>query len=311
MFLYGTSSHFWQFACAEIITALGVTFASGAFEAWLVDTLKHEGNTTPLQKVFGRNEYWRQGSVLLGSLTGSLIAEYDMRVPWMIGGVGELLVAFFAARYMREVYFQKKSFALISGYKEMLRTANTSVRYGLQSPVIRYIMIVAALQTFVFMAPNMQWQIWFGESVPIKGWLGYVMAANMLFMMIGSRLAVKLLAKQRNEEWAIMINQAAMGVLLVCTVVIGNLWGLVPFLAHQVFRGFWNPLKEAYLHDHIESRDRATIVSFESVMYHMAGAAGLVVSGFLGKQYGILTTWILVGGFLSIGTVGVYWLRKK
>jgi predicted MFS family arabinose efflux permease len=137
------------------------------------------------------------------------------------------------------------------------------------------------------------------------------MAANMLFMMVGSRLAVKLLAKQRNEEWAIMINQAAMGVLLVCTVVIGNLWGLVPFLAHQVFRGFWNPLKEAYLHDHIESRDRATIVSFESVMYHMAGAAGLVVSGFLGKQYGILTTWILVGSFLSIGTIGVYWLRKK
>jgi MFS family permease len=98
MFLYGVSSHFWQFAYAEIITAIGVTFSSGAFEAWLVDTLKHEGNTTPLQKVFGRNEYWKQGSVLLGSLTGSLIAEYDMRVPWMIGGVGELLVAFFAVR---------------------------------------------------------------------------------------------------------------------------------------------------------------------------------------------------------------------
>src|SRR3989344_3967159 len=37
MFVYGLADSFWGFAAAEAISALGNTFSSGAFQAWLID----------------------------------------------------------------------------------------------------------------------------------------------------------------------------------------------------------------------------------------------------------------------------------
>src|SRR6185369_4258736 len=41
MFVYGSSHTFFGFVLAEMLGAVGTTFRSGAFQAWLVDSLKH------------------------------------------------------------------------------------------------------------------------------------------------------------------------------------------------------------------------------------------------------------------------------
>ena len=53
MFVYGSSSSFLGFVSAEMITAFGMTFRTGAFQAWLVDSLKHQGYEGSFNKIFG------------------------------------------------------------------------------------------------------------------------------------------------------------------------------------------------------------------------------------------------------------------
>lgn len=308
--LYGATSSFWGFIAAEMITAVGATFASGAFEAWLVDGLKHAEDKTPLRTVFAKSGYYFQASTLLGSIVGSAIASHNMNLPWFIGGFGSLLVAVLAFIYMKEPSFTPKALGFRDGWQEMKKTVDTSFHYGLRNPVIRYIILVASLQTFVFMAPNMQWSIWFGELVKTEAGLGYIMAGNVLFMMLGARLVNTFLGRTHKEENIILFAQIGMGVAFIATVFLTKLWGLVPFFLHQIFRGFWGPVKEAYLHDHIQSKDRATVVSFESIVYHIAGAVGLFLSGLLAKYFGIQVTWVLVGVVLISGTIIVYVKRK-
>lgn len=308
--LYGVTSGFWGFVAAEMITAVGATFASGAFEAWLVDGLKHSGNKTPLRAIFAKSSYYFQASTLVGSILGGLIFSRDMSVVWFVGGGGSLLVALLSFIYMKEPSFTPKALGFKDGWQEMKNTVNTSFRYGLHNPAIRYIILVASLQTFVLMAPNMQWSIWFGDLVSDEKGLGYIMAGNVLFMMLGARLVNTFLGKASGEERIILISQVGMGVAFVATVLLTKLWGLVPFFAHQIFRGFWAPVKEAYLHDHINSKDRATVVSFESILYHIAGALGLFLSGVSAKYFGIQVTWLLMSAVLISGTIIVYVKRR-
>ncbi len=308
--IYGLGSSFESFVVAEVIGAIGATFATGAFEAWLVDNLKHEKNTTPLRHVFARAEYWTQGAVVTGSILGAYIATHNMRIPWLIGGLGSFIGGVLALHYMREPSFTPKSLGWQSGWQEMKTTVTTSIDYGLKNSVIRYILLVLALQTFVLMTPNMQWSLWFGEYIKSEVGLGYIMAGNIVFMMVGSRLVSSVLDGKYAEEKIIVVIQIMMGLAFVATVLCTQLWGLVPFLAHQVFRGFWKPIKQAYLHDHIESKDRATIVSFESIAHHIAGAFGLLASGLIAKYLGMQITWILMGLVLVLGTSLIYWKRK-
>jgi sugar phosphate permease len=78
---------------------------------------------------------------------------------------------------------------------------------------------------------------------------------------------------------------------------------LVFFLLHEVLRGVFGPIKDAYLHDNIPSEVRATVVSFESLAHHVGGAIGLMVTGFVAKQYGIPAAWLLSGIALAGGSL--------
>jgi len=73
------------------------------------------------------------------------------------------------------------------------------------------------------------------------------------------------------------------------------------FLGHEIARGAFLPIKDAYLNDNIPSKERATLISFESISHHIGGAVGLLVSGFLAQRVSISFTWIIFGLILIAG----------
>ena len=82
----------------------------------------------------------------------------------------------------------------------------------------------------------------------------------------------------------------------------GRLTAIALFFIHQLPRGMVSPIKDAYLNSNIDSKERATILSFESIAHHFGGAIGLLLSGLLARSAGIPFTWLVFGLFLVIGT---------
>ena len=86
-FIYAASYSFWGFALAEAIGAIGTTFGSGAFQAWLVDKLKHHNYGGALIPVFVREQQIKQGAGIAGAIAGAFLADKDITFPWIAGGI--------------------------------------------------------------------------------------------------------------------------------------------------------------------------------------------------------------------------------
>jgi MFS family permease len=122
--------------------------------------------------------------------------------------------------------------------------------------------------------------------------------------MLGAWLAPKLLKRVTDERKALGICQLIIGLGIIGTVISGILpVALCIFFLHEVARGAFVPIKDAYLHDNIPSKQRATIDSFESLAHHGGGMIGLLVIGFIALKAGIPWAWTVAGTVLIVSTL--------
>jgi len=183
MFIYAISQSFLGFALAEMISAIGSTFASGAFQAWLVDRLKYYGYTESFNSIFVKEQQITSGVGILGALLGAFLADKNMILPWVAGGFVMLFGAIFAMIFMKEEYFVREKFFFKNGIKSMRETVHVSLHYGLKNRVLRFIILLGTVQFFAVQAANMQWQPFFLQFLPNKTSLGFLWAGLTISVM--------------------------------------------------------------------------------------------------------------------------------
>ncbi len=305
MFVYGLSHTFAGFALAEIIAAVGITFRSGAFQAWLVDSLKHYGHPEEYGHIFAREGFIRQIGGGIGAVAGSYMAAYNASLPWFVGGAGMAITTILAAIIMEEKYFVHSSFSWKRGLLSMRDVAVSSIRYGSDHRAVRFILLITGIQIFAVQPLNMYWQPFFRKEGIKEHELGYIFVAMMASLAIGTFIASKLKRKEKGgEKNSILGAQALSGILIIIATLVPVLpLTIIFFVLHEVPRGSWNPMIDGYLHKRIPSSERATIASFCSIAPHIGGAIGLVVSGAIAQYFGISASWIVAGLTLLIGAL--------
>jgi MFS family permease len=295
--LYSMSSTFWGFAFAEFVCAIGTTFMSGAFDAWMVDQARHEGYTEGLTEVFSKASVLRQIGGLVSGVCGPFLARQDRALPWIVSGVAFLLISSYGCFAMREESFVRdKGASLRSVYGMSL----TGLRSALQNTAVRFVFFLGTAQFLATQAPNMQWQPWFATLFGDERVLGFVWAFVAFATILGSRCVTRYsLAPERGLH----LMQMGFGVSLIFAGLTVSPWmSLFWFLLHEAFRGGFMPLKDAYLHEHILSKERATVASCEGIAHHLGGSVGLLASGVIARVWGIGPTWIASGVFLLLAT---------
>lgn len=304
MYVYSVSHSFWAFALAEAVSAVGNTFSSGAFQAWAVDKLKHHGHEGSLASLFAKEQQIGHTVGIIGALAGAFLADRSMSLPWIAGGSVMVLTALLAQYIMKEEYFVRQKFSFKAGLQSMKNTIRASIDYGIKQKTVRFILILGSIQFLAVMAPNMQWQPFFGQFIAHKTTLGFLWAGMAGCLIAGSALAPWFLRKVVSEQKALVISQVIIGVGLLAAVATKIFpIALSAFLVHEIARGLFRPLKDVYLNDNIPSAERATLISFESISHHIGGMFGLVISGALAKYAGIPAAWIFAGMILIVGTL--------
>ncbi|MDO8507262.1 MAG: MFS transporter [bacterium] len=304
LFVYAGSNGIWFFVLAEAIGAVARTFESGAFQAWVVDRLKYYDYAEPIQPIFKKEQQFAQGATIVGALAGAFLADKNLALPWIAGGITTFVAGVLAIFLMKEEYFVREKFSFREGLRSMRTTTANSIRYGVKNKAIRFIILVSAVQFFALQAPNMQWQPLFSQHFDSKTSFGFLYVGISVCIIIGSSLSSLLLKKVRDERMALVVSQAMIGVAIVITAYFSSYQiAILLFLSHEVARGAFTPIKDAYLNDNIPSKERATLISFESISHHIGGAGGLIVSGLLAQTTSIPLTWILSGSFLIIAAI--------
>lgn len=303
---YSVSSTMTGFIVAEIIGAVGMTCASGAFQAWLVDSLKHYGHTDPYMPILARAE---QVSVLVGivgAFIGSAMFEQSISLPWLAGGIVIMGTGVIAQISMREDYFVRTRRTPAGYWSEFKNTIVRSVSHARSNNSVRFLLFSAIFQVFAIQAPNMQWPLRFSELTGDKKWLPYVYTGIAVCLFLGYSAAKSLSPKIRNEKSAINVIQLITGIGIASAGLIRFLpAALTIFFVHELARGTLKPVKDAYLNDNIPSSERATLISFEGMSAYIGGAIGLLLSGILAECVSIPFAWLVSGATLGIAAIVV------
>jgi MFS family permease len=303
--VYGFSRSFGGFVLAETIGAVGKTFASGAFDSWLVDSIKHTGEEHDLLKIFSRRGLITRVVLIISAILGGFIGDYGLNLPFFAGSIAFFICGIIAVIFMKETYFEKCKFSFVDSFKEIKNTWNRSIIFTKSDRNFRFVLIISSIQMFAVMAPNMEWQKVFsnlGFSNSANGIIGGLISVAMIVGIILSRKAQNYVV---GEKRLMVFIQILIGAFIALTVSFVNIYPvLLFFFLHEIGRGMFGPVMESYTQKSItSSKERATLSSFVSMTGHFGGAIGLLASGLIAKYAGIPLAWIVSGLILIIVTL--------
>lgn len=308
LFVFAISNSLSAFVVAAIILATRSALISGASEAWLVDSLKHNSYSGNLRSILIKENQMIYSAGIVGVLAGSFLADKDIIFPFVIGGFVVLLVGIVAAILMKEEYFVRKKFSFKTGIQSMKETVRISIAYGRNNKAVRFILLMGLMQTITVKISIVQYQPFFFQFFPNKASLGFLWVTLAIAAIAGTTLSSWFLSKLRNPRRALVTLQMAIGlgvltagasaILLPSLIVLPI--ALLAFLLSSFARGAFTPINGEYLNKNIPSKERATLTSFESMACGIGSAVGLIFGGCIAEMFSISIVWILAGGLLIV-----------
>jgi MFS family permease len=282
--LWQWSAPFLWWAVVSVLLGLGFTFFSGAVEAWLVDALHYSGYDGGLEAVLGRGQMVSGVAMLGGSVAGGVIAQAtDLGVPFLIR-VG-VLVAMFAVAFllMRDVGFTpERSAHPLRATRSVLKA---SIDGGFKHPPVRYIMLAAPFTEgvgfYVFYALQPYLLQLFGDprAYAVAGLAAAIVAGADI---VGGWMAPRVRQRVRRRTTVLIVSNVVSSVILVALLFTTTFWlALVLLALWAVVGAAGTPVRQAYLNDMIASKQRATVLSFDSLI---GSSGGVVVQPLLGRS---------------------------
>lgn len=273
---------FWGWALASMLLGLGFTFFTGAVDAWLVDALHATGYAGSLEQVFGRSVIVSGGAMLVGSVLGGVVAQLtDLGVPFLLrAGVLVVMVAV-AGLLMRDLGFTPdRSEGPIAATRTVLRS---SIRYGLRNPPVRWLMLASpftagvGFYAFYALQPYLL-ELWGDpEAYSIAGLAAALLSGSA---MLGGFLAPVVRRRFRKRTTTILLSTVTSVVVLVGLGLVQHFWAAVALvMVWGIMSSIDDPVHRAYLNDMIPSKQRATVLSFDSLMSSGGSAIAQPVLG--------------------------------
>lgn len=272
LFAYGYIS--FVFIC--IIAGLGFSFMTGTVSALIYETLKKEQKENEMQKAVGTKVAFERAAGIIAPLAVSLyvtsfaMSKFNLLVILTIFFVAvSLVISFFLEEptHVQKVKQKTSSLDIIKDGLTLLKGNNNLKRIILLSlftyPLMAYLFIL--------------YQPYFVKSHVPSYLFGILLAASSLVSLISSKYTYKLEQKFGVEK-----------TLLFVTLFPGLIYVIMAFIFHPLFSpllfcliylpiGMNEPLFSDYQNRHIETDNRATVLS----MISMFSNAYIVIMGLI------------------------------
>ncbi len=315
LYLYMWQIHgpFWGWAASSVLLGLGFTFFSGALEAWLVDALHATHFKGSIDGVFAKGQMVGGAAMLTGSIAGGVIAQYtSLGVPYVLRAL-VLFINFGTAFFlMKDLGFspQKMGHPL----RRMKNIFTASVDNGLKNPPVRWLMIAAPFVTgvsfYIFYALQPYLLKLYGNEKAYSI-AGLVAALTAVAQIAGGYTAPKIKYIFKKRTSALLVGVLVAGLVLLTVSIVSNFW------AALILVFFWGltfaallPIRQSYLNGIIPSAQRATVLSFDSMM---GSSGGIIIQPILGRAADIwgYATSFAIAGFFQLAAVPFIYLARR
>ncbi len=301
------------FAAMSVVMGLGFTFYSGAVEAWLVDALRHVGFMGGLDDVFARGQIVTGGAMLIGTVGGGLVGQVDLAVPYVVRAILLALLFVAAFRRMTELGFVPRRLGRAEILPEMRAVAGAGMRFGWRHRSLRLLMFVAAVQAAFLSFGFYAWQPYFLELLGRDAvWMAGVVSALVALALMGGNAVVEYLSRFCGRRSTLMLwASAALVAGGVGVGLAGSFWpALGALLVAMTAMGVIGPVRQAYLHEVVPTEQRATVLSFDSLVSGVGSTGGQVGLGALAQARGFAPAYV-VGGLITAAALPLVGLVRR
>ncbi|MGH2762177.1 MAG: MFS transporter [Thermoleophilaceae bacterium] len=301
--LWQLEAPFWQWAVVSLMLGLGFTFFSGAVEAWLVDALTATGFTGEMESVFGRGQVVSGAAMLGGSLAGGFIAQQaNLGMPFVLRGL--VLVVMFAVAFkvMRDVGFTPEKGG--RPLTEMRKIASASIDYGWRVPAVKWLMVEAlfiggvGFYAFYALQPYLLELYGDQEAYQIAGLVAAIVAGAQI---LGGLAAARIRQLFQRRTSALIATAAMSALTLGLIGIVESFWAVLGLIVvWGLLFAATMPIRQSYLNGLIPSRQRATILSFDSLMSSSGGVWAQPALGRAADVWGYAPSYLVGAGISAL-----------
>lgn len=299
---------------ASILIGVGFAFFSGATEAWLVDALDATGYEGGLESMFAKGQVVSGAAMLTGSVAGGFLAQAtNLGVPYVVRAALLGLTFVVAWRAMHDLGFTARRGGRV--VDEVGAVLQASIRGGFGNRPVRWMMLeapfTAGVGIFAFYA--MQPYLLELYSDPDAFGIAGLAAAVVAGSQIAGGVIVPVLRRIVRRRTTVLI-----GVVVTATAMLVGM-GLVesfwPALAMLVV---WAlafsaalPMRRAFLNGVIGSEERATVLSFDSLMGSAGGMVAQPALGRVADVSGYGASYVVSGALTALALPFVILARRE
>jgi MFS family permease len=286
------------FALVSVGMGLGFTFYSGAMEAWLVDALVVTGYRGILDRVFARGQQITGAAMLVGAVGGGLLGQIDLAIPYLVRSTLLAVVFVVAFVVMHDLGFTPRRVSAAELPGEIVRNGKAGVEFGWGQRPLRLLMLASLVQvgflTWGFYA-SQPYLLELLDSNAV--WIAGLVAAGVALSTIAGNQVVSIASRYCGRRTTLLLAAAALQTCAAVALgVASSFWIALPaFLLVTASVGVTSPVRQAYLHQVVPTEQRATVVSFDSMVSNVGGVGGQVGLGALGEARSVGAAFV-VGG---------------
>src|SRR6266496_4153483 len=312
--LWQIGAPFWEWAAVSLLLGLGFTFFSGAVEAWLVDALTATGYTGNLETVFGRGQIVTGIGMLTGSVAGGFLAQQvSLGFPFVLRAV--ILVVMFGAafRLMHDVGFTPEKGG--RPIAEMKKIASNSIEYGWRVPAVKWLMVEAlftggvGIYAFYALQPYLLELYGDPHAYQVAGAAAAIVAGAQI---LGGIAAPKIRGLFHRRTSALLLTAALGSITLVGVGTVNSFWGVIGLtVVWGLLFAATMPIRQTYINGMIPSQQRATILSFDSMMSSTGGVWTQPVLGRAADAYGYGQSYVISAGIAALALPFIALSRRQ
>lgn len=304
--IWGLASSIFVMIVSFMALGFGLTFLSGAQDAFLFESLKLVGRGHEYTKIAGRVIAMNFASTAIGSVCSGFLATLDLTLPFIVSGVVFLLMLTVVIKF-KEPLSDATSQKTDRSYFEILQYSFSIMR---EKPILRYAIIYLTIVPFasvvleiVLIQPQA-----LALGIPIAT-VGIVVMFLQIANMSGSTLANRV-RQQFGQGRTLYMMPVLLVILLVALGLVQTMPALILIMLIVFFAAILRPILLNIIQNEVSDDIRATVMSMQSLLFTAFIAVTEPILGFMVDESGFATAYFAIAAGLSLFII-IFFYRSR
>lgn len=299
------SNSFLGFAVGFILSAWGYNLNSGSEEALIYDTLKVLKKEDEYLKINGRINLIIEISQGLAVFIGGLLSQINFSISYItaiIIGVFSLTISFnFVEVDIRDEYEERVT--LINHFKGSINILKNN---GRLLNILIFFPVIYTFSAIIYFYG----QQFLSDAGYSRASISIIFLVNGILSSIGAILSDKIYKKFKSIGW--LLISMIISVLIISIGYISGEIVILIFLSIGFLTSILQPISSKLINSMVESKQRATIISVESMFYSLMMIVLFPICGLIGDKFALEISFKFIGIIgVVITIIEILIIRKK